>query len=76
MSDKKLDLYFSLFFQGKTGDWKNHFTPELNGRIEEWIDKNLNGTDLKFVTELVFQDWILRQVKTILFPYFNCELYK
>lgn len=39
---------------GQTGDWKNHFSPELNSRIDEWIEKNLAGTDLKFVTQL---DW-------------------
>nr|CAH0102989.1 unnamed protein product [Daphnia galeata] len=42
--------------KGKTGDWKNHFSPELNNRIDEWIEKNLAGTDLKFVTELEHQD--------------------
>nr|CAH0099007.1 unnamed protein product [Daphnia galeata] len=42
--------------KGKTGDWKNHFGPELNQRIDEWIEKNLSGTDLKFTTELEFQD--------------------
>ena len=44
-----------LKFQGKTGDWKNHFRTELNHRIDEWIDKNLAGSDLKFVTELEYQ---------------------
>ncbi|KAI9563009.1 hypothetical protein GHT06_010465 [Daphnia sinensis] len=42
--------------KGKTGDWKNHFSPELNVRIDEWIEKNLTGTDLTFVTELEHQD--------------------
>ncbi|EFX76431.1 hypothetical protein DAPPUDRAFT_55135 [Daphnia pulex] len=42
--------------KGKTGDWKNHFSPELNCRINAWIEKNLAGTDLKFVTELENQD--------------------
>ncbi|XP_046448183.1 sulfotransferase 1E1-like [Daphnia pulex] len=42
--------------KGKTGDWKNHFSPELNSRIDEWIEKNLAGSDLKFVTELEHQD--------------------
>jgi hypothetical protein len=41
---------------GKTGDWKNHFNPELNQRIDEWIAQNLAGTDLKFITELDKQD--------------------
>merc|ERR1740128_1626118 len=38
--------------KGKTGDWKNHFTPELNRRLDEWIAKNLQATDLKFTMEL------------------------
>nr|CAH0106923.1 unnamed protein product [Daphnia galeata] len=42
--------------KGKTGDWKNHFSPELNSRIDEWIEKNLADSDLKFVTELEHQD--------------------
>jgi len=42
--------------KGKTGDWKNHFSPELSRRIDEWIEKNLAGTDLQFVTELDEQD--------------------
>ncbi|XP_046656673.1 sulfotransferase 1E1-like [Daphnia pulicaria] len=42
--------------KGKTGDWKNHFSPELNERIDEWMWKNLEGTDLRFITELEQQD--------------------
>lgn len=42
--------------KGKTGDWKNHFSPELNRRIDEWIEANLAGTDLHFITELERQD--------------------
>ena len=43
--------------KGKTGDWKNHFSPELNDKIDQWIDKNLAGTnDLKFFNELEDQD--------------------
>merc|ERR1712071_218459 len=42
--------------KGKTGDWKNHFTPELNRRLDEWIAKNLQATDLKFTMELDRQD--------------------
>ena len=43
-------------FVGKTGDWKNHFSQELNEKIDRWIEKNLAGTDLKFITELDQQD--------------------
>lgn len=41
---------------GKTGDWKNHFSPELNEKIDKWIEKNMAGSDLHFVTELAKQD--------------------
>lgn len=41
---------------GKVGDWKNHFSPEMNKKLDSWIEKNLAGTDLKFVTELEVQD--------------------
>lgn len=43
---------YSFVRKGQTGDWKNHFSPEVNRKIDEWIEKNLAGTDLKFVTEL------------------------
>ncbi|EFX82193.1 hypothetical protein DAPPUDRAFT_195649 [Daphnia pulex] len=46
----------SFVRKGKTGDWKNHFSTELNRRIDEWIETNLAGSDLKFVTELADQD--------------------
>jgi hypothetical protein len=46
----------SFIRKGQTGDWKNHFSPDLNRRIDEWIAKNLEGSDLKFVTELDQQD--------------------
>ena len=42
--------------KGKTGDWKNHFSAELNERIDSWIEANLQGSDLTFVTELEHQD--------------------
>jgi len=41
---------------GKTGDWKNHFDAELNERIDRWIESNLAGSDLHFITELAEQD--------------------
>lgn len=47
---------FSLLVPGKTGDWKNHFSPELNERIDKWMQTNLEGTDLRFITELEQQD--------------------
>jgi len=46
----------SFVRKGKTGDWKNHFSGETNDRIDEWIRKNLQSTDLKFKMELEHQD--------------------
>ncbi|EFN70478.1 Sulfotransferase 1A1, partial [Camponotus floridanus] len=34
--------------QGKTGSWKEIFTPELEKRFNEWIVDNLKDTDLVF----------------------------
>jgi len=34
--------------QGKTGNWKEIFTPELEKRFNEWIVDNLKDTDLVF----------------------------
>ena len=42
--------------KGKTGDWKNHFSPELNRRIDAWVEENLAETDLRFEMELEQQD--------------------
>ena len=41
---------------GRTGEWKNYFSPELSRRIDEWIEKNLDGSDLKFTMELDYQE--------------------
>ena len=41
---------------------------ELNIRIDEWIDKNLEGSDLKFVTELEYQDWDVVYGTLLLLP--------
>jgi hypothetical protein len=41
---------------GQIGDWKNHFSAELNERIDRWIEANLQGSDLKFITELEKED--------------------
>ena len=34
--------------KGQTGNWKQHFTPELEKRFEEWEAEELKGSDLKF----------------------------
>ncbi|XP_037085788.1 sulfotransferase 1C4-like isoform X2 [Pollicipes pollicipes] len=45
----------SFVRKGKTGDWKNHFTPEMGRRMDAWIAENLRGTDLTFVDQLANQ---------------------
>ncbi|XP_043204618.1 sulfotransferase 1A1-like [Amphibalanus amphitrite] len=42
--------------KGKTGDWKNYFTPEMNEKFDKWVAEKLKGTDLTFVQELEKQD--------------------
>ncbi|XP_043236090.1 sulfotransferase 1C2-like [Amphibalanus amphitrite] len=42
--------------KGKTGDWKNHFSPEMTARFDAWLEHKLRGTDLTFVQELEHQD--------------------
>ena len=42
--------------KGKTGDWKNHFTPEMTAKFDAWLEQKLKGTDLRFVEELDRQD--------------------
>jgi len=44
-----------MLLAGKTGDWMNHFSPQLNDQIDQWIEKHLAGSDLKFVTQLSHQ---------------------
>ena len=34
--------------KGKTGNWREHFTPELENRFKEWETKWLRGSGLKF----------------------------
>ena len=36
---------------GETGDWKNHLSPEMNARIDKWMEESLKNSDLKFITE-------------------------
>jgi len=34
--------------KGKSGGWKEEFSPELNRRADKWIQENLKHTDLRF----------------------------
>jgi len=38
----------SFIWQGKTGSWKEIFTPDLEKIFNEWIVDNLKDTDLVF----------------------------
>ena len=46
----------SLFRRGRTGDWKNYFTPTMDARMTAWMEENLRGSDLRFITELERRD--------------------
>jgi len=46
----------SFIRKGKTGDWKNHFTDEMDARMDAWMAERLRGTDLSFQTTLKQQD--------------------
>jgi hypothetical protein len=34
--------------KGQVGDWKNHMSPELAKRFDDWIEENTKGTGLTF----------------------------
>ncbi|KAG5326364.1 ST1C4 Sulfotransferase, partial [Acromyrmex heyeri] len=34
--------------KGGSGNWQDIFTPELDAKIEKWIEENLKDTDLRF----------------------------
>ena len=38
--------------KGITGNWKKHFTPEIEARFEEWEEKWFKGTGMKFQYQL------------------------
>ncbi len=40
-----------FFRKGEVGDWKNYFTGEKLEEWDEWIQKNLEGTDIKIAFE-------------------------
>lgn len=37
---------------GMVGDWKSHFTPEMNAEMDAWLEEKFGHTDLTFVYEL------------------------
>ncbi|GLV32779.1 Sulfotransferase 2 [Carabus blaptoides fortunei] len=48
------DVHFSdelgktFIRKGEVGDWKNHMTPELSKRFDDWTEENLKDTGLSF----------------------------
>ena len=51
--EKLIDHVHYLSCAGETANCgeMTHFSPEVNRKIDEWIEKNLEGTDLKFIEE-------------------------
>ena len=37
--------------KGIIGDWKNHFTQEMNQEWDPWIEQNLKNSDLQMIFE-------------------------
>ncbi len=37
--------------KGIVGDWKNHFTPEMNVEWDAWINEQLKDSGLRMVFE-------------------------
>ena len=48
----KNDKAAPLLRKGQVGDWKNHFTPELNQRFEKEVLSKLQGSGLEFDFEM------------------------
>lgn len=48
----KTDKDAKFMRKGQVGDWRNHFTPQLEERFKAWEEKSLIGSDLKFTFDL------------------------
>ncbi|XP_011259794.1 sulfotransferase family cytosolic 1B member 1 [Camponotus floridanus] len=46
------DPNYSFIRKGKIGDWTNYMTEDLARRFDEWTEKHLCGTGLKFHTDI------------------------
>ncbi|KAK3862986.1 hypothetical protein Pcinc_031191 [Petrolisthes cinctipes] len=38
----------SFFRKGSIGDWRSHFSPELNAEMDKWIRNNIGDSDITF----------------------------
>lgn len=39
---------YGFMRKGKVGDWKNHFTPEMSRKVDEYVERTLRGTGFEF----------------------------
>lgn len=46
------DPDYNFIRKGKIGDWTNYMTKDLARRFDEWTEKHLCGTGLKFHTDI------------------------
>ena len=44
----RISFIFYEFNLGKVGDWMNHFSEDLNKKIDDWIDDHFGNTDMNF----------------------------
>lgn len=49
---KEDDPDYKFIRKGKIGDWMNYMTEDLARRFDEWTEKHLCGTGLKFHTDI------------------------
>lgn len=47
------DPNYKFIRKGKVGDWTNYMSEGLSQRFDEWTEKHLRGTGLKFYTQIV-----------------------
>jgi len=46
------DPDYNFIRKGKIGDWTNYMTKDLARRFDQWMEKHLCGTGLKFHTDI------------------------
>ena len=45
-NEKEREMSIKFVRKGKVGDWKNHLSPQRIKEFDDWIEKNLEGTDI------------------------------
>lgn len=46
------DTRFYSITLGKVGDWKNHFSKEINQIMDDYIESNFKDSDIEFTYEM------------------------